>query len=676
MAGSEMAGESRWQRYVDAAVGGPHPAGRGGRQEAGHKPPPPVQGAGSRPAERARNGRQTELRIRLRLRDRHTGAAAPPRAGADRSGKAARRTDLRLVPAALLVWATAAAGGWLDPRALAALCTGLLVASGALLLLMKVRSGREAGRAQAARLDRAAPRSLLATAAVALLLSAVAGSHSAVASAQRHDADFAAAAAAHSAVVAELVVAGEPRPLRTPGRSGLADRWAVPATLTAMDFDSRRIRGTAKILVLGGPDWALAMPGQRIRTTGKLQAAEPGRTEAAVLSASSDPRTLEDPGAVQQGAASLRAGFSRAAGRFDGESRGLLPGMVTGDTSRLDPELDLAMKTVGMTHLTAVSGANCSLVLGALLLGARSLRLGRAWAAAVCLAGLGLFVLMVGPDASVLRAALMGAIGLVSLAGGRTGRGLSFLSLAVVGLLLVDPALSTSFGFLLSVLATLGIVTAARPIMAWLQPPVPRWAAAGLAVPLSAQTFCGPVIVLLQPQFATYALAANVAAAALVAPVTLLGTAAVPLVPIAPWLADAPLAVAAVFAAGVAGIARFFAGLPGAALPWPEGFFGMSTMVMFSVAILTVVWLVLHPGRSLALARASHERTVEILARSRGCQLFRRRARGRRRRGLVDRSGRGTLRVCKPTSGRNHEWLLPRPNAPGAARRTPPPGAM
>ena len=39
------------------------------------------------------------------------------------------------------------------------------------------------------------------------------------------------------------------------------------------------------------------------------------------------------------------------------------------------------------------------------------------------LAGLGLFVLMLGPDASVLRASLMGAIALASLAGGRGGRG-------------------------------------------------------------------------------------------------------------------------------------------------------------------------------------------------------------------------------------------------------------
>ena len=82
------------------------------------------------------------------------------------------------------------------------------------------------------------------------------------------------------------------------------------------------------------------------------------------------------------------------------------------------------------------TGANCSLVLGALLLVARSLRLPRLPAAALALAGLGLFVVLVGPDPSVLRAALMDSIALASLAGGRSGRGLSFLCLAVIGLLL------------------------------------------------------------------------------------------------------------------------------------------------------------------------------------------------------------------------------------------------
>jgi competence protein ComEC len=150
-----------------------------------------------------------------------------------------------------------------------------------------------------------------------------------------------------------------------------------------------------------------------------------------------------------------------------------------------------------------------------------------------------MFVLMVGPDASVLRASLMGGIALASLTGGRAGRGLSFLCLAVIALLLSDPALGTSFGFLLSVLATLGIVVLGRRIMDWIPPAVPRRAAAGIAVPLSAQLLCGPVIVMLQPQFATYSLLANMLEAPLVAPVTILGTAAVPLVPLLPWLATA-----------------------------------------------------------------------------------------------------------------------------------------
>ena len=263
--------------------------------------------------------------------------------------------------------------------------------------------------------------------------------------------------------------------------------------------------------------------------------------------------------------------------------------MVTGDTSALDEGLNAAMKAVGMTHLTAVSGANCSLVLGALLMLARSLRLPRLPAAVLALAGLGLFVLLVGPDASVLRAALMGSIALASLAGGRTGRGLSFLCLAVIGPLLIDPGLGTSFGFLLSVLATLGIIVLGQRMVDLTPAVVPRWAAAAFAVPLSAQLLCGPVIVLLQPQFSTYSLLANVVAAPLVAPVTLLGTAAVPLVVPAPWLATALIAVAGTFSAGVAGTARFAAGLPGASLPWPEGVFGLVTMVLLSVLTLAGV---------------------------------------------------------------------------------------
>lgn len=548
------------------------------------------------------------------------------------------------------------------------------------------RSGLRPARERGARIGRgghgrgrsagqAVPRSIRATVAAALLLSSAAGSHAAVEVSRRHDGAIAEAVAARAAVVAELEIAGAPRPLRIPGAGGLPDRWAVPVILTAMTFGGHRVAGDARIVVMGGATWGDAVPGQLLRATGKLRPAAPGEPEAGLLAATSAPTLLRGPGPWQQGPGELRRAFTAAAARFGGDAGGLLPGMVTGDTSALDPELEAAMKTVGMTHLTAVSGANCSLILGTLLLAARTFRLPRAAAAAASLAGLALFVLMVGPDPSVLRAALMGSIGLASVALGRAGRGLSLLCVAVIGLLLAQPVLAASFGFLLSVLATLGIVVAGRRIMDWLPPSVPRWAAAGVAVPLSAQLFCAPAIVLLQPQFGAYTLPANVAAAAVVAPVTLLGTAAVVLLPALPAAAGLLMAAAAAFAGAVAGVARFFAALPGAALPWPEGVFGAATMGIFSAAVLAAAWLALHPAAAARGVLAAHARVVAVLD---GPSHAAARSAVRRAvsRGLEHRSGRGTLRVRKPTSGRNREWLLPRPNGPGPRRRTPPPGAM
>lgn len=581
-----------------------------------------------------------------------------------------RRTDLRLVPSVLLAWAAAAAGHWLGPAELAVLCAFLIAGSGVLLYAVVRRESRRP-RSR----TRPTQRSFLATLAVAMLLSAATGAHAAIAASQRHDGPVAEAVAAHAAVVVEVDIAGAPRRLRIPGASGLADRFAVPATLRVMYADGLRVGAEAKLLVVGGSEWGHAGPGERLRTTGRLGPSAPGQDEAGVLSASSEPVLLRAPEAWQQGPAQLRRNFTAASARLDGKAQGLLPGMVTGDTSTLDPQVDAAMKTVGMTHLTAVSGANCSLVLGSLLLIARTLRFPRPAAAFLCVSGLGLFVLMVGPDPSVLRAALMGAVGLASVAFGRAGRGLSFLCVAVIVLLLADPALGTSFGFLLSVLATLGIVATGRRFIHWCPPAVPRWAAAGMAVPLSAQIFCGPVIVLLQPQFATYALPANVAAAALVVPVTVFGTAAVPLVPVVPAAADSLIALAGLFAAWVAGIARFFASLPGAALPWPDGVFGVFTMALFSALALAATWLLLHPAAGVRLALSAHSGTLAFLdrkpwpaarlpaGRSGSC-------------GLVDRSGRGRLRLCKLSSRRIQEWLLPRPNAPGFRRRRPPPGVM
>ncbi|MDV8148331.1 ComEC/Rec2 family competence protein [Arthrobacter sp. B10-11] len=656
-----MGRPSPWHRFVEAAVRGeqhaaqPLPPDASRDSMAAPQAGPAVRAAGIKGIlPRTSTGLRGMLAGRLLPGPEEKAGSSRKAAASGTGDRPRRRTDLRLAPPVLLAWAAAVAGVWLPLPALSVLIGGFLVAAAVLLVAIRRRRVRAPGSGLAA-------RSFLTTLAVALLLSAAVASHSAIAASQKHDGPVAGAVRAGAAVVVEAEITGTPRQLKVPGRAG-SGRWAVQATAFGIIAKGALIRGEARLLIVGGAEWQHVVPGERIRTTGKLRPAEDGQTQAGTLSATTGPATTVAASVLQEGPGALRSGFAAAAEWIGGDARGLLPGMVTGDTTFLDEQLESAMKTVGMTHLTAVSGANCSLILGALLLAARTVRLPRAPAAAAALAGLALFVLMVGPDASVLRAALMGAIGLVSLSGGRTGRGLSFLSLAVIGLLMADPALGTSFSFLLSVLATLGIVVAGPRMMEWLPPVVPRWLAAGLAVPLSAQLFCGPVIVLLQPQFSSYALLANMVAAPLVAPVTILGTAAVPVVPFAPWIAAVPIAVAGVFSAGVAGVARFFAALPGAALPWPEGVFGAATMASFSACTTALLWTVLHPRTVWRLVLAAHQKTIDLL------ELWPPMA------GLDERRCHGSLRGINLMSGRNQEWPLRKKHDPSRRRRRRPPG--
>ncbi|WP_457974702.1 ComEC/Rec2 family competence protein [Arthrobacter sp. D1-17] len=624
----------------------------------------------------ARDTRASKCRPDLALlsgfRDGLRSRLVPEERAAGEDDTRRRRLDLRLVPAALLVWAAAGAGPWLAPAGLLGLCSVMTFAA-AMLLAKSVRQRRRAGQA--------AGRSFLLTVAAALFLAVAVAAHSAVSSVQRHEGPVAGAIAAKASSFAELEITGAPRALTASGGPGLSSRWAVNANLRSLSTGGRLLHADTAVVIMGGPAWQHVLPGQKIRAAGKLRPPDPGQVEAGLLSASTAPLPLEPAGAWAAGPASLGQEFAHAAGWLNPDARGLLPGMVTGDTGHLDEQLEASMQAVGLTHLTAVSGANCSLILGALLLGARSLRLPRLPAALLALAGLAMFVLMVGPDASVLRASLMGAIALASLACGRTGRGLSFLCLAVIGLLLIEPALGTSFGFLLSILATLGIILLGSEIAGWVPHSVPRWLAAALAVPLSAQLLCGPVVVLLQPQFSTYSLLANVLVGPLVAPVTILGTMAVPLVPLVPIAAAALIGAAGLFATGVAGVARFMAGLPGAAPPWPEGPFGLLTMVLFSALNILVVWLAVRPRRTLQAVFRAHRALTAALERSERKHLSSRDLRqgglcrpGPPARRLVRPVRRGRLRISSLYPRRNQEWRQPRPNDPGRRRPIRPPG--
>jgi competence protein ComEC len=258
------------------------------------------------------------------------------------------------------------------------------------------------------------------------------------------------------------------------------------------------------------------------------------------LSAVKRPEITGLPDGIAGVTAHLRDGLSTAAAQLPWETGTLVPGMVVGDISMQDPQTRQEFLATGLTHLTAVSGANLAIVTGSVLVLATALRAPR-WsrmtAAAVCLIA---FVVLVGPEPSVLRAAVMGSVGLVAVWSARRAHGYAALSAAVLVLLAVDPGLAVDYAFILSVVATAGIVALAplitrrllqywtdrRTLRAGRHHPPARWQAmlVGLvAVSLAADVVTAPVIVQMTGVVSPTALLANVLVGIAVPPVTMIG---------------------------------------------------------------------------------------------------------------------------------------------------------
>jgi competence protein ComEC len=214
--------------------------------------------------------------------------------------------------------------------------------------------------------------------------------------------------------------------------------------------------------------------------------------------------------------------FMEAAGADRG---GLLAALVLGSAVvPLPPELREAFRAAGLSHALAASGFHLSVLLGAVLAIGRGL--GRAPRLLLAGGAISLFLLLAGPQPSVVRAVLMGASALLLLECGRRGRPLAMLLLTVVVMLLLRPLWLADVGFQLSVTATAALVVSAGPIEAALQtrlPPWlrPGWSAPALAVPLAAMLWTLPLQLLHFGVLPLYAIPANVAATPLLTPLTL-----------------------------------------------------------------------------------------------------------------------------------------------------------
>ncbi|HEX4527604.1 MAG TPA: ComEC/Rec2 family competence protein, partial [Gaiellaceae bacterium] len=235
----------------------------------------------------------------------------------------------------------------------------------------------------------------------------------------------------------------------------------------------------------------------------------------------------------------VRAWLRRAsAPGLAGERRALVEGVLLGDDKGLTPGLKDAFRRSGLYHLLAVSGQNVVLLAGGVLGLALLLGVSRAWAHLGALAAIGAYVLAVGPQPSVIRAAVSGAAVSVAWLAGRERDSWHVLLLAAVVLLAWNPYTLFDAGFQLSFAAVIAIFLAVGPLVGLLEgyPLSPRLGGI-VAVSAACSVATAPILWLQFGAVPLLGILANALVELAVGPLLALAFAAAAVDPIAPPLA-------------------------------------------------------------------------------------------------------------------------------------------
>lgn len=530
----------------------------------------------------------------------------------DVAGSSARILDARMLPVALALWIAEAAVLVVFGNSLSSLW---LVAPAGALVVGFVMLRRAMGSAEPL------PRRV----AVSLVVAAVAGSAIAgLRLAPLTTDSVSTLGQSRSAGTAELVLSAPPRlsrenssgPIWADSKQAARLNWTAPATLTAIVEGERRLELAVPVRLVGSSKDAQELdklvPGTGLSGAASIRPGEPSRGTALLVRVRGSPSIVAAPPVWQRGAANVRASMRMAASGLSGDAKGLLPGLVVGDESGLSEELREQMRRTGLSHLTAVSGANLAIITGAVLAIAMAFRVPRRPAVLVAAAALLSFVVVVGPQPSVLRAAAMGGVALLALFTRRPSVGFSVLAVSVTLVLLVDPWMAVSMGFALSVCATAGLLIYAehwrlhaaqhraqarvepigmsdvrlRPIRAF-RARLWGWAKVGLGVATAAQLATLPLIASFGDGLPVLGVAANLLAEPAVAFTTVVGCVAAGCGLVAPDVGVWVGSVAGVGAWWIASVAHVFSDLPGAVFPWPGELVGFA---LATVLVVGVVW--------------------------------------------------------------------------------------
>lgn len=270
-------------------------------------------------------------------------------------------------------------------------------------------------------------------------------------------------------------------------------------------------------------------------------------------------------------------------------SAALLSGVLMGDKASFPRSFLDDLQSTGLTHIVALSGFNITILIAfvSALLSRATGRYARFGLSVLCVI---LFILLVGPSASVVRAAVMGIVTLLALTVGRRANAPNMLLLALCLMTAYRPAwLFTDMGFQLSFIATLGIVLFV-PLAHGFLPKKGTWRliAEALSATLAAQLATLPFLL---QHFGTVSLIAplaNLLVVGVIPPIMLLGTLAVlvSLVPLLGFMARALAFLAYLPLAYIEHAVTFFARLPLAAvdITWWNGYWTVGSYVLIAAA--------------------------------------------------------------------------------------------
>lgn len=351
---------------------------------------------------------------------------------------------------------------------------------------------------------------------------------------------------------------------------------------------------------------------------------------------------------------------ARALDALGTEPAALVLGTAYGDDSLMSSTAREDYKLSGLSHITAVSGANIAIVfLGAyrLVLAVRPYRfasaylLFRSWmqwlrgrgaassrrpahtlpplvhrlstlaiphrVMVLCgVAAVLAYAMLLDSEGSVIRSLAMGLLGAYAMLRGSGRQSLAALQTTVLMCLLAAPHLAVDMGFALSVTATSALILLGPPLIRLLMRVMPVFCAEMLAAPIVASLWCTPLILAMSGKVPLYSVPANLVAAPL-APLSMLaGLAALGFMLLGlPTAADLCLRAGGLAAQGIEWAAHTAAHAPGN--PWEPGS-SVPAVVCSALCVLALsiaLWWV-DARRYRAVTHRQYLRVVPRTARS------------------------------------------------------------